>query len=180
MVLLVNPQAADTLCASLLGESSPPKAAEMWPWTCSCFLETMLPHSWKGWESPAMPGSSTITWDIIANLAYSSQQGCVLDCRWAHGRNTRSFSRELPMEVCLSQQLHILDRNSCASATNYPCSKITKMNAALNKKQSWVKANTLAHKQVKAKCQICTSPRTVTFSAFWFGKYQVSCFRLKT
>lgn len=148
---LTNRKATGIPCTSLLGENSSLKATEMWPWTRSCFLETMLPHSCKGWESPATPGSPAITWDITAHLAYRSQQGCVLNCRWACARNTKTFSHELPMEVCLSQQLHILDRNSCASTTNHPCPQITQMNTALNKKQSWVKASTLTHKLSEVK-----------------------------
>lgn len=110
-----SPSCWHPVCNSL-GESSPPKATEMWPWSRSCFWETTLLHSYQSWKSPATPGSPAITWDTTANLAYSSLQGCVLDCRRAQGaRSTNTFSHKLPTEVCLSRQLHILDRNSCAS-----------------------------------------------------------------
>lgn len=102
-------------------------------------------------------GISSNTWEPNHQLRHNCKPGLQFTAGLCAGlqvstcKNTKTFSHELPMEVCLSQQLHSLDRNSCASTTNHPCPQITQMNTDLNKKQSWVKANTLTHNLVEAR-----------------------------
>lgn len=123
----MNPRAADILCASLLGESSPPKASGMWPpWTHRSFLETTLTGVGvcRGWESPATTISSTITWDTLQTWPTANSMAA---CWTADEHMQRPPKHlhvqlcELPMEVYLSaaEQRLLCEYNQPSTSKDY-------------------------------------------------------------
>lgn len=141
---LVNPQVSDTLCATLLGESSPPKAAKMWQLlfrnhTAAFMQRLAIPRNiWKPNHhlshncKPGLQFTAGLRAGLQVNMCKEHQN---IFTRATHGGvplSSFTFWTETPVQ-------------------EQPTIHVHKWMLLWTKKQSWGKVITLTHKIVEAK-----------------------------